>query len=124
MSPAEQPPRHGCGESTRRLEIILFERGGYISYANCGLPYYIGGTIAERDDLFVQTPESFHARFKVDVRVRHEVTAIDREARRVEVRDLASGKSYRENFDKAGSLAGAEPVKPPIPGINSDESLP
>ncbi|WP_319562163.1 FAD-dependent oxidoreductase [Marispirochaeta sp.] len=100
-------------------EIILFERGGYISYANCGLPYYIGGTIAERDDLFVQTPESFYDRFRVDVRVNNEILAINRKTKNVQVRDLKSGKIYNEAYDKLVLSPGAEPVKPPIPGIKS-----
>ncbi len=101
-------------------EIILFERGGYISYANCGLPYYIGGTIAEREDLFVQTPESFNARFKVDVRVNQEIITINREEKNVEVRDLVKGGTYTESYDKLVLSPGAEPVKPPIPGIESE----
>ncbi|MBN1837340.1 MAG: FAD-dependent oxidoreductase [Spirochaetales bacterium] len=99
-------------------EIVLFERGRYISYANCGLPYYIGGVIAERDRLFVQTPESFSARFRIDVRVLSEVTRLDLEARRVEVRNLETGESYTESYDKLVLSPGAEPVKPPIPGID------
>ena len=107
----------------RRLDedshIILFERGAYISYANCGLPYYIGGTIAERDDLFVQTPESFYDRFQVEVRVNSEVLSIDRKEKSIEVRDLTGGRTYSESYDKLVLSPGAEPVKPPIPGIES-----
>jgi NADPH-dependent 2,4-dienoyl-CoA reductase/sulfur reductase-like enzyme/rhodanese-related sulfurtransferase len=99
-------------------EIILFERGRYISYANCGLPYYIGGVIEDRDQLFVQTAEGFSRRFRVDVRVRSEVTAVDPGKRQVEVRNLASGETYRESYDKLVLSPGAEPVKPPIPGID------
>jgi NADPH-dependent 2,4-dienoyl-CoA reductase/sulfur reductase-like enzyme/rhodanese-related sulfurtransferase len=101
-------------------EIILFERGEYISYANCGLPYYIGNVITDRDRLFVQTPEGFAARFKIDVRIRSEVTGIDRKAKRVTVIDLKSNKTYEESYDKLVLSPGAEPVKPPIPGIDLD----
>jgi NADPH-dependent 2,4-dienoyl-CoA reductase/sulfur reductase-like enzyme/rhodanese-related sulfurtransferase len=101
-------------------EIILFERGEYISYANCGLPYYIGNVITDRDLLFVQTPEGFAARFKIDVRIRSEVTGIDRKAKRVTVIDLKSNKTYEESYDKLVLSPGAEPVKPPIPGIDLD----
>ncbi|ORC32677.1 pyridine nucleotide-disulfide oxidoreductase [Marispirochaeta aestuarii] len=108
----------------RRLDedsqIILFERGAYISYANCGLPYYIGGTIAERDDLFVQTPESFYDRFHIEVRINSEVLSIDRKEKSIEVRDLTGGRTYSESYDKLVLSPGAEPVKPPIPGIESE----
>ena len=101
-----------------RAEIILFERGRYISYANCGLPYYIGGVIAERNRLFVQTPQGFRRRFRVDVRTRCEVTRLDPAARLVEVSNLDSGESYTESYDKLVLSPGAEPLKPPIPGID------
>ena len=78
-------------------EILLFERSGFISYANCGLPYYIGGVIEDEHELTLQTPESFYERFRVQVKVRHEVTAIDRAAKCVEVRDLDSGRTFRES---------------------------
>lgn len=103
-----------------QAEIILFERGQYISYANCGLPYYIGGTISERDNLFVQTPESFGNRFKVDVRVGQEVVAIHPDSKRVEVRSVADNSVYEESYDKLILSPGAEPVRPPIPGITLD----
>ena len=80
------------------IEIILFEKGKYISYANCGLPYYIGGVIEERDRLFVQTPEAFGKRFNIDVRTESEVTAIDTTSKWVTVR-TAEGKEYHESFD-------------------------
>ncbi len=99
-------------------EIILFERGEYISYANCGLPYYIGETIADRDKLFVQTPESFGKRFRVDVRIRQNVTGINRAKKVIEVHNLQTGETYSESYDKLVLSPGAEPVKPPIPGIN------
>ncbi len=101
-----------------QAEILLFERGEYISYANCGLPYYIGEVITDRDRLFVQAPEGFAARFKIDVRIRSEVTSIDRKAKQVEVRDLETKKTYRESYDKLALSPGAEPVKPPIPGVD------
>jgi NADPH-dependent 2,4-dienoyl-CoA reductase/sulfur reductase-like enzyme/rhodanese-related sulfurtransferase len=99
-------------------EIILFERGRYISYANCGLPYFIGGVITDRDRLFVQTPEGFSRRFRIDIRTRAEVTRVDPKGRRIEVRNLESGESYTESYDKLVLSPGAEPVKPPIPGID------
>jgi NADPH-dependent 2,4-dienoyl-CoA reductase/sulfur reductase-like enzyme/rhodanese-related sulfurtransferase len=101
-----------------QAEIVLFERGRYISYANCGLPYYIGEVIADRDRLFVQTPEGFAARFKIDVRIRSEVANIDRKEKQVEVTDLKTKKPYRVSYDKLVLSPGAEPVKPPIPGVD------
>jgi len=101
-----------------QAQIVLFERGEYISYANCGLPYYIGGVITDRQQLFVQTPEGFSARFKIDVRIRSEVTGLDIKEKRVVVTNLESGKSYQESYDKLVLSPGAEPVKPPIPGID------
>ena len=99
-------------------EVIMFERGPHISYANCGLPYYIGGTISEREKLLVQTPESFRARLNVDVRVMQEVTQINRKEKTVKIRNHQTGKNYTESYDKLVVSPGAEPVKPPIPGIN------
>ena len=81
-------------------EIVLFERGDYISYANCGLPYYIGGAIAERERLFVQTPQGFSKRFKVDVRTGSEVVRILPDKKQVEVKERKSGKTYTERYDK------------------------
>ncbi|MBI9103472.1 MAG: FAD-dependent oxidoreductase [Spirochaetales bacterium] len=99
-------------------EIILFERGEYISYANCGLPYYIGDTIQDREQLFVKTPEEFSKLFNMEVRVLNEVTGIDREARTIQVKNLKTGEKYTEGYDKLVLSPGAEPVRPPIPGIN------
>lgn len=99
-------------------EIIMFERGQYISYANCGLPYYIGDTIKEREKLLVQTPESFKARLNIDVRVLQEVMKINREDKTVEIKNHATGESYVESYDKLIVSPGAEPVRPPIEGIN------
>ena len=100
-------------------EIIVFEKGEYISYANCGLPYYIGNTIEERKRLFVQTPVSFGNRYDVDVRVLQEVTAINREAHTVEVKNLRNGKTYTEDYDILLLSPGAEPVVPELPGVHS-----
>ena len=100
-------------------EIILFEKGKYISYANCGLPYYIGGVIEERERLFVQTPEAFGKRFNIDVRTESEVIAIDVVAKRVAVR-TADGEEYEESFDKLLLSPGASPVVPPLAGIQSE----
>lgn len=104
---------------TEDAEIILFEKGAYISYANCGLPYYIGGVIEERDRLFVQTPEAFGKRFNIDVRTRSEVIAIHPEKKQVTVRS-AEGQEYTENYDKLLLSPGASPVVPPLPGIQSE----
>ena len=102
-------------------EIIVFEKGEYISYANCGLPYYIGNTIEERKRLFVQTPVSFGNRYDVDVRVLQEVTAINREEHTVEVKNLRNGKTYTEDYDILLLSPGAEPVIPPLPGVESSK---
>lgn len=99
-------------------EIILFEKGKYISYANCGLPYYIGGIIQEREKLFVQTPEVFAKRFNVDVRVESEVLRIDKEQKFVAVRSV-DGEIYEESYDKLLLSTGASPVRPPLPGIDT-----
>ena len=104
---------------SENIEIVLFEKGKYISYANCGLPYYIGGVIEERDRLFVQTPEAFSQRFNIDVRIESEVTAIDTVAKQVIVR-TSKGKEYTESFDKLLLSPGASPVVPPLPGIQSE----
>lgn len=98
-------------------EIVLFERGEYVSYANCGLPYYIGGTISERDRLFVQTVEGFISRFNIDIRVKSEVTNIDLENKTVTVHDIAANKDYTESYDKLVVSTGAEPIKPPMQGM-------
>lgn len=107
----------------RRLDeaaqIVMFERGDYISFANCGLPYYVGGSIEKRDDLLLQSPDSFKQRFNVDVRVRSEVIRIDREKKEVEVLELPTGNVYTEQYDKLILSPGAAPIRPPIPGIES-----
>jgi NADPH-dependent 2,4-dienoyl-CoA reductase/sulfur reductase-like enzyme/peroxiredoxin family protein/rhodanese-related sulfurtransferase/TusA-related sulfurtransferase len=99
-------------------EIVVFEKGGYISYANCGLPYYIGDVISERDNLLVQTPQAFRQRFNVDVRIRNEVLSIDTARNSVRVKDLESGREYDEAYDRLLLAPGGSPVKPPIPGID------
>lgn len=101
-------------------EIIVFERGPHVSFANCGLPYYVGGEIAQESMLLLQTPESLRARFNLDVRVRSEVVSIDRQSKRVAVRDLTSGKEYEERYDALILAPGASPLKPPIPGIERE----
>ena len=102
-------------------EIILFEKGEYISFANCGLPYYIGGEITDKSDLTLQTPKSFHARFNVDVRVQNEVVSINRANKTVTALDKKTGETYQESYDKLILSMGAEPVVPPIEGIKNDK---
>ena len=104
---------------TEKAEIILLEKGEYISYANCGLPYYIGGVIQDRERLFVQTPEAFGKRFNIDVRTKSEATEIDAEAKTVTVHK-ADGTTYKETYDKLLLSPGANPVVPPLPGIDSE----
>ncbi len=99
-------------------EIILFERGEFISFANCGLPYYIGDVIKERDSLLVTTVADFQKRYAIDIRIFSEVTAIDRKQHEVVVRNIQTGATYRESYDKIILSPGAEPFKPPIPGID------
>lgn len=97
-------------------EIVVFEKSGHVSFANCGLPYYVGGVITRREALLLETPESIHTRFQADVRVNTEVTAIDREAKTVSVRDLTTGREYTESYDNLILAPGAAPFVPPIPG--------
>jgi len=101
-------------------EIVLFERGEYISFANCGLPYYVGGTIENRKRLLLQTPERFKARFNVDVRTKNEILSIKRGEKKIEVVNLTTGKKYFENYDKLILSPGSKPTRPPIPGIDAD----
>ena len=100
-------------------EIIVFERSGYVSYANCGLPYYIGGSIKQKEKLTLQTPESFRRRFRIDVRVKNEVVSIDRENKKIKVRKLDDGSEYEETYDKLILSPGAKAIKPDLPGIDS-----
>jgi NADPH-dependent 2,4-dienoyl-CoA reductase/sulfur reductase-like enzyme/rhodanese-related sulfurtransferase len=101
-----------------KSQIIIFEKGAYISYANCGLPYYIGGTIPEREKLFLQTPEGFGKRFNLDVRVNTEVLSIEPMAKKIKVKNLINGDIYEETYDTLVLSPGAEPIKPPLPGID------
>jgi NADPH-dependent 2,4-dienoyl-CoA reductase/sulfur reductase-like enzyme/peroxiredoxin family protein/rhodanese-related sulfurtransferase/TusA-related sulfurtransferase len=101
-------------------EIILFERGEHVSFANCGLPYHIGGAIADRKKLLIQTPASLNKRFNIDVRVRSEVVSIDRAACEIIVRDLTDGREYAEHYDALVLSPGAEPIRPPIDGFDSE----
>ncbi|HBA94039.1 MAG TPA: CoA-disulfide reductase [Ruminococcaceae bacterium] len=101
-------------------EIIIFERSGYISYANCGLPYYIGGVIEDPEELTLQTPESFNTRFRIDVRVKHEVIDIDAQRKTVCVRNLDNGEEFEESYDKLILSPGAKPIYPDLPGIEND----
>lgn len=100
-------------------EIVMLERGKYISYANCGLPYYIGGVISDRERLFVQTPESFGKRFNIDVRVENEVVEIQPKEHTVTIR-RKDGSQYKETYDKLLLSPGASPVRPPLPGVDSE----
>lgn len=101
-------------------EIVVFERSGFVSYANCGLPYYIGGVIEDQEELTLQTPESFYERFRVQMKVHHEVTAIDRSAKTVTVRNLATGEVFQESYDKLLLAPGARPTQPALPGVGLD----
>ncbi len=105
---------------TEEAEIIMLERGEYISFANCGLPYYIGGEITQRENLTLQTPQSFRNRFGVDVRNRSEAIAIDPAAKTVQVQNSKTGERYLESYDKLILSMGAEPVMPPILGLDSE----
>jgi len=100
-------------------EITVFERGEHISFANCGLPYHIGGAIADRKRLLVQTPDGMHRRYRVNVHTRCEVVKVDREHHEVLARNLNSGEEFRTSYDALILSPGAEPVRPPIPGVNS-----
>jgi NADPH-dependent 2,4-dienoyl-CoA reductase/sulfur reductase-like enzyme/rhodanese-related sulfurtransferase len=99
-------------------EITVFERGPYVSFANCGLPYFVGGEIVEQDSLLLQTPKTLRARFNLDVRVSTEVLSIDRTAQAVKVRELATGREYEQPYDSLILSTGASPLRPPIPGID------
>ncbi len=111
-----------CAARLRRLdeqaEIVVFDKGPYASFANCGLPYYVGDVIADETRLLVATPELFRTRFNIEVRTEQEVTGIDRASRRIEVKDLRTGRLYRESYDALVLAPGATPVRPPLPGID------
>ena len=104
-------------------QIIMFERGPYISFANCGLPYHIGGEIAQRDALLLQTPESFKARFNVDVRVNNEVLSINTTAKSLTIKNGFTGEEYQESYDFLLLSPGAGPIVPPLPGIKNDRTF-
>lgn len=112
-----------CAARLRRLdenvEIVLLERGEYISYANCGLPYHVGGVIKSRESLLLQTPEAMKKKFDVDVRVKNEVIAINRDTMSVTIRRLETGETYEEPYDTLVISTGSSPLRPPIPGIDS-----
>ena len=114
----------GCAARLRRndenAQIILFEKGEFISFANCGLPYYIGQVITDKAELQLQTPEAFYARFNVDVRVCQEVTAVDSASKVVTVLNHATGETYTESYDKLVLSPGASPIRPPFPGIEKN----
>jgi NADPH-dependent 2,4-dienoyl-CoA reductase/sulfur reductase-like enzyme len=111
----------------RRLDemadIVLFEKGAHVSFANCGLPYYIGSVIKSRDQLFVQTATSLYDRYRIDVRICTEVLSIDTRNKSVKARNLTTGEDYSESYDKLILAPGAEPIRPPLPGINNDKIL-
>ena len=104
-----------------QAEIVVFERSGFISYANCGLPYYIGGVIQDPEELTLQTPESFFSRFRVAMRVRHEVTAIHPDRKTVSVTNLETGEEFEEGYDKLILSPGAKPTQPRLPGVGLDK---
>ena len=104
-----------------QAEIVVFERSGYISYANCGLPYYIGDVIEDPDALTLQTPESFFSRFRVTMKVHHEVTAIHSERKAVSVKNLETGELFEESYDKLLLSPGAKPTQPRLPGLGSEK---
>ena len=111
----------------RRLDehaqIIMIERSGYVSYANCGLPYYLGGVIKEQEELLLQTPEGFWDRFRIDVRVRQEITAINPAEKTLTVHALDSGKIYTETYDKLLLAPGAKPTVPALSGVSSEKNV-
>ena len=112
-----------CAARLRRLdgdrEIIILERGKYISYANCGLPYHVGDVIKNRNSLLLMTPELMYERFRIDARVNNEAISIDRNKKLVAVRDLVSGREYLESYDDLVIATGSSPLRPKIPGIDS-----
>ena len=103
------------------VKIVILEKGHYVSYANCGLPYYVSNQISQKDDLLLMTPQLFNERFQIDVRVGNEVTNIDNKNKVVEVYDHLTNKSYQEKYDKLIIATGSSPVKLPIKGIKSNK---
>ena len=138
MAPSEETKQHSgkpqilvvggvaggasCAARARRLsedaEIMILERGPYVSFANCGLPYYVGDVITDERSLLVATPELFKRRFNIEVRLRSEVRAVDRAKQEIEVKNLATGESYREKYDALVLAPGSAPIRPPLPGID------
>ncbi len=117
-----------CAARLRRLdeqaEIVLLERGEYISYANCGLPYHVGDVISSRDALLLQTPEEMRRKFAVDVRVKNEAVAIDRQKKTVRVRRVDTGETYEEPYDVLVIATGSSPLRPGLPGVDSPGAEP
>lgn len=111
-----------CAARARRVsetaEIIMFDRGEYVSFANCGLPYYVGNVIKKEENLLMATPEMFRNRFEIEVRLQSEVLAVDRENSRIQIKDLGSGEIYHEPYDALVLAPGASPIRPPMPGID------
>jgi NADPH-dependent 2,4-dienoyl-CoA reductase/sulfur reductase-like enzyme len=111
-----------CAARLRRLceqcEIVIFERGPYVSFANCGLPYYVGNVIKSEEKLLVAKPKRFREYFNIEVRTENEVIGIDREKKEIEVRDLKTGKTYRDHYDALVLSTGASAIRPPLPGID------
>jgi len=111
-----------CAARARRLsedaEIIIFERGPFVSFANCGLPYYVGNVITHEQSLLVATPELFNKRFNIEIRVQSEVLAIDREKRELRIKNSLTGDAYTENYDFLVLAPGSSPIRPPLPGID------
>ena len=138
MAPSEETKQHSgkprilvvggvaggasCAARARRLsedaEIMILERGPYVSFANCGLPYYVGDVITDERSLLVATPELFKRRFNIEVRLQSEVRAVDRAKQEIEVKNLATGESYREKYDALVLAPGSAPIRPPLPGID------
>jgi len=102
-----------------KAEIVVFDKGYYVSFANCGLPYHVGDVIPDENDLLLMSPDSFRSRFNIDVRVRHEVVSIDRKAKQIEVKSLSTGDSFKEPYDKLIIATGSRPSLPPVLGIDS-----
>ena len=111
-----------CAARARRMnedvEIIVFERGSFVSFANCGLPYFVGDVIENEKTLLVATPELFRQRFNIEVRLRNEVLSIDRQAQTIKVRERDNGKEYEERYDNLVLATGASAIRPPVPGID------
>lgn len=103
-----------------QAEIVIYERSGYVSYANCGLPYYIGGIITDKEELTLQTPESFKARFDIDVKIKHEVMAIYPESKTIKIRNLKNNEVFTDSYDKLLLSPGARPVVPELKGIDDE----